>query len=142
MRKGPSACRNGLLLTAVVKPRVCNASTSNRTHPKPASAIWLRHHEIQKPVNICHQNDPPHVLYFTHVEEKTKNTDKPSLTDEEKAALTVIGRMRNRIRTEKVSPERRKAISEKARLAGLEVRRANSRKRKEEKDGKVEAIRP
>lgn len=52
------------------------------------------------------------------------------LTD--KQIVTAYAQYRNRLRTAKTTPEQRKAASEKARLAGLEVRRANAAKRKAE----------
>jgi hypothetical protein len=51
---------------------------------------------------------------------------------EEKKILVMASKIIRRIRMEKTTPEQRKAISEKARLAGLEVRRANAAKRKAE----------
>ena len=56
------------------------------------------------------------------------------LTDEELNTLAAASKIFNRLRNERISPEQRKAISEKARLAGLEVRRANAARRKAEKE--------
>ena len=58
------------------------------------------------------------------------------LTAREKEILKQAGQILNRVRMAKTTPESRKAISEKARLAGLEVRRANAARRKAEKEGK------
>lgn len=59
------------------------------------------------------------------------NKEMP-LTKKEAQILVRAGEILNRIRMLKTTPEQRKAISEKARLAGLEVRRANAAKRKAE----------
>lgn len=59
-----------------------------------------------------------------------------TLTKAERKILSMASEILNRIRTESTTPEQRKAISEKARLAGLEVRRANAARRKAEKEGK------
>lgn len=58
-----------------------------------------------------------------------------TLSKNEKRILVQAGEILNRIRMTKTTPEQRKAISEKARLAGLEVRRANAARRKAEKEG-------
>lgn len=54
------------------------------------------------------------------------------VVDENGDEIVSAGEILNRIRMLKTTPEQRKAISEKARLAGLAVRRANAAKRKAE----------
>ena len=58
------------------------------------------------------------------------------LTAQEKRILAQASQIINRIRTEKVSPARRKEISVAAHARSLEVRRANAARRKAEKEGK------
>ena len=58
------------------------------------------------------------------------------LSPDEKRLLKMAAAIMNRMRMAKTTPESRKANSEKARLAGLEVRRANAARRKAEKEGK------
>jgi TRAP-type C4-dicarboxylate transport system substrate-binding protein len=61
---------------------------------------------------------------------------KKELNLSDKQILSEYGKLMRRRWMEKSTPEQRKAISEKARLAGLEVRRANAARRKAEKEGK------
>lgn len=59
---------------------------------------------------------------------------KKELNLSEKKILSEYGKLMQRRWMEQSTPEQRKAISEKARLAGLTVRRANAARRKAEKE--------
>jgi len=65
-----------------------------------------------------------------------KLKERLTLTEKELSILSEASKIFYRMRMARTTPESRKAISEKARLAGLEIRRANAARRKAEKEGK------